>query len=240
MARTAPSTSGACSSVPVDGAVPSVVACKRVSTRSPRVDELCRRGFSRPRVALAIDRDSRAPDAELNRGAVDGCDDGRHDLSGAHWPVPARLAERLNRVPFRDHVPARFAEPAALVDPPQTFVKRLCRGFLKPKVDRRLNGQAVLVELLRAVAAFELAADLFEKVRRRRRRLSGLIGPDDDRFFLELFRLCCRNEADLRHPAEGVVAPAHRRLAIHIRALADVALEDAGDQRCFLDRDILG
>ncbi len=118
-------------------------------------------------------------------------------------------------------------------------MERLRGGLLQPQIDRRLNRQAVLVELLGAVSALELAAHFLEEVGCGRRRLSRGIGANHDRFLLQFLRLRRRDVADLRHPAEGVVAAPERRLAIHIRALADVGLEDAGDEGRLLDRDVL-
>ena len=142
-------------------------------------------------------------------------------------------------MPLGDHVAPRLAEPAPLVDPSQAVMERLGGGLLQPQIDRGLNRQAVLVELLGAVPALELAAHFLEEIRCGRRRLSGGIGANHDRLLLQFVGLRCRDVADFRHAAEGVVAAAQRGLAIHIGALAHVGLQDAGDECRLLDRDVL-
>ncbi len=58
-------------------------------------------------------------------------------------------------------------------------------------------------------------------------------------FFFALLGLLPRDELHLRHPVEGVVAAAQRRLHVHVRALPDVALQDAGDQGGLFEAQVL-
>ena len=58
-------------------------------------------------------------------------------------------------------------------------------------------------------------------------------------FFLAASASAARDVPDFRHARQRVVAPPHRGVHVHVRALPDVALEDAGDERRFLERQIL-
>jgi hypothetical protein len=63
---------------------------------------------------------------------------------------------------------------------------------------------------------------------------------DDDRLRLACFGGSRGDEAFVGHPLERVVAAALGRLGIDERALADVALDDAGDRRRLLEAQVLG
>ena len=83
-------------------------------------------------------------------------------------------------MPFVDDVALRPAVAAPLVDAPQPVVERLVRRILEAEVERSLDGEPLLVQLLRAEGVLEVLADLLDEERSGgglRRRLAA----DDDR-----------------------------------------------------------
>ena len=155
-------------------------------------------------------------------------------------PIPARVLEAVDRVPLGEDVALRLAEAAPLVDAPQPVVERAVGGILQLQVERGLDAQAVLVELLRAVARFELLAHFLDEVRRRRsclrrRRRAATIG-------------CCLRR---RRPRFGVMKPlvghplrarssaAASRAPCSTYGLCATCLEDAGDERRFVEGQVL-
>ncbi len=105
-------------------------------------------------------------------------------------------------------------------------------------VERRADRQAVFVQRLGAVLRLDVLADLLDEVRRDGRVLRRLAARDD-RLLLGGFGHLARDVALGGHPLERVVAPAPRRVHVHVRALADVALDDAGDERRFFERQVV-
>ena len=151
---------------------------------------------------------------------------GGHDVAHAHRPRPAIDGELLGRMAFRDDVPLRRPEAAPLVEPPQAGVDRGVRRFLQRQVERCLDGEALLVQLLRAVRALQVLAHLLDEIRRR--RLGGRGLPlDDHRLLLRRVRVGLRDVADIRHPLQHVIAAARGARQIHVRALAFGQLHDA-------------
>ena len=59
----------------------------------------------------------------------------------------------------------RLAEPVPPIDPAHPVGQRGLGGVLQLQVERRVDGQAVLVELLRAVALLELLAHFLDEER---------------------------------------------------------------------------
>src|SRR6185436_2873912 len=112
-----------------------------VARQKPRLDDVSEmhelRGgrFARPGEAFLVDRHLQCPGSQVNRGAVDRRDDGRHDISDDHWPIPAWVLERVERLLFGNYVATRLAETAALVDPPKTILQRPVRGLLKLHIE---------------------------------------------------------------------------------------------------------
>ena len=126
-----------------------------------------------------------------------------------------------------------------LVDAAQALVQGAVGRFLEREIERGLDGEAVLVQLLGAVPRFELLADVFEEIRGGRGGGRGL-APQNNRFGTRGVGLGRCDEPDVRHPRQRVVAAPQRRLHVHVRALPDVALQNAGNQRRFLEGEILG
>ena len=77
-------------------------------------------------------------------------------------------------MPFGDDVSLRRPEAAPLVEPPQPGVNGGVRRFLQRQVERSLDGEALLVQLLRPVGALQVLAHLLDEVRRRRLAGRGL------------------------------------------------------------------
>ena len=77
----------------------------------------------------------------------------------------------------------------ALVDAADALVERAVGGVLQLGVERGRAREAALVERLRAVARFELRADVLEEVRRDRRRPPSADRCSDDRPLLRLVGL---------------------------------------------------
>ena len=158
---------------------------------------------------------------------------------GDHRPLPALVAVGAERrVALRD-VDLRPAEAGApLVDPAQADVEGPGGDALEPAVERRAHGEAALVELLGAVAALEVLAHFLEVVRREA-GLARRIAAGDDRPRLGLGGRVGGEEAFVGHPVERVVAPPERCRRVDVGALPGVALQDAGDHRRLVDRQVL-
>ena len=137
IARTAPSTAGGCSSVPV-----AAVRRSRSTVSETCLDEIAGRDELRG-VRLARPRDS--PSCRSSPGACPRArrstrprrpaDDRRHDVADGHRVIPARMLERLDGVAFGDDVAARLAEAAPLVDAAEPVVE--ARGWPPPAAVRR-------------------------------------------------------------------------------------------------------
>ena len=102
--------------------------------------------------------------AQLDGRAVRGGDDRGNDVANVDGMIPSRVAKRVDVVSLGGDVPLRLAEPAPLVKPAQPVVQRAVGRLLQPDVEGGLRREAVLVELLGAVARFELLADFFDEV----------------------------------------------------------------------------
>ncbi len=141
----------------------------------------------------------------------------------------------LDRVSGDAH---RLAEPVPPIDPAHAIRQRRFRGVLQLQIERRVDGEAVLVELLRAVALLELLPHFLDEERRvgvERRPADG-----DDRRLHRLLGALAGDEPGVGHLAERVVAPPHGVLEVDVGAVAGRCLDDAGEQRRFLEGDVLG
>ncbi len=138
---------------------------------------------------------------------------------------------------FRYDVPLRLAEAATLVEPPQAGVDRgVCR-LLQGQVERRLDREALLVKLLRAVRALQIFAHLLDEIRRGRLGRCRL-SLHDDRLLLGCVGVGLRDVTDISHPLQDVIAAAGRARQIHVGALAFRQLHDPRDEGCLFEREI--
>ena len=171
--------------------------------------------------------------------ALDGGDDRRDDVAGGDRPRPAIVLEAVERLALGQDVARRLApEAAALVDCAQAVVDGAVGRALQLDVERGLHGQAVLVERLGAVAGprgtcAPLRGSTARSTNPAPARRASTIGC---RFAASATSR--RDVALVGHALERVVAPAPRRVHVDVRALAHVALDDAGDERRFLEREI--
>ena len=239
MARSAPSTCGVCSSVTV--AVPPASSTFAICDLDEvaRLEEIRRRRPARPGVALAREVAVKAPEAHAGgAGLGRRHDDGGHDVAGGHRPQPAVVLEALDRVALGEDVAGGTPPAVALVVGAQPVLERGVRDLLQPDVERRRHRQAVFVEHLGAVLPLEVLADLFDEERRDARRLVRLAARDD-RLRLRRVRLRLRDVALVGHALQHDVAAGRRALHVDERALALGQLEEAGDERRFLERQLL-
>ena len=141
-------------------------------------------------------------------------------------------------LPLGEHVARRLPPAVALVVAPQSVLDRPVGASCSFDVERRRHREAVLVQHLRAVLLLEVLADLLDEERRDARRLVGLAARDD-RLLLGRVGLRLRDVALVGHPLQHEVAA--RRGALHVdeRALPLGRLEDAGDERRLLERQLL-
>ncbi len=163
--------------------------------------------------------------------------DSRDNVPFLHRAVPPALPEPVDCLPFCDDVPSRRPEAPALVNPAEPIVERAVRSLLQGDIQRCLDRKAVLVELLGSVAALQFLAHLFDEIGGNG-RLGGGFAAQDNRLFPALLGLFGGDVAHLGHPAQRVISPPHGSVHVHIRALADVPLEDARNQGRFLERDL--
>ncbi len=153
-------------------------------------------------------------------------------------PSPAVGSESVEGVPLIDDVAQRTTPAVTLVVAAQSALERLVRQILQPRVERGRDVEAVLVQHLGAVLLLEVFAHLFDEVGRDTRRLVRL-SPRDDRPLLGGVGVRLRDVAFLRHSLQHDVAAAGRPLHVDEGALPLRRLEDAGDERSLLQRELL-
>src|SRR4029079_14552972 len=85
---------------------------------------------------------------------------------------PARMLEPFDGVPLVEHVALRLAEAVDVIDAADAGVERAVGRVLQLGVERGLHREAVLIELLGAVAALEILAHLFDEGQRHQTRAS--------------------------------------------------------------------
>ena len=126
----------------------------------------------------------------------------------------------------------------ALVDGAQAVLQRAVGCLLHRHIQRRPHREAILVEHLRAVLALEVLAHLLDEERRDAGRLIRLTARDD-RLLLRRVSLHLGDVALVGHPLQHQVAPLGRALHVDEGALPLGRLEDAGNERRFLERQLL-
>ena len=126
----------------------------------------------------------------------------------------------------------------ALVVRAQAVLDRLVGQVLQPRVEGRRHGQAVFVQRLRAVLTLEMLADFLDEKRGDAGRLVRLPARDDG-LLPGRVGLRLRDVALVRHPLQHDVAAGVGALHVHERALPLGRLEDAGDERRFLEAELL-
>ncbi len=126
----------------------------------------------------------------------------------------------------------------ALVVRAEPVLDRLVGQVLQPRIERRRHGQAVFVERLRPVLTLEVLAHFLHEERGDAGRLIGLPARDDW-LLLGFVGPRLRDVVLVRHPLEHDVAAGHRPLHVHERTLPLGRLENAGDERRFLEAELL-
>ena len=137
-----------------------------------------------------------------------------------------------------NHVARRPPPAVAFIVGAQPALERPVRQLLQLRVERRPHREAVLVEHLRAVLLLEVLAYFLDEVRRDARRLRRRAARDD-RLLLRRVGLLLREVVLVRHPLQDDVAALRRALHVDERALALRRLENARDERRFLERQLL-
>ncbi len=178
-------------------------------------------------------------DPEAGGAALGGGDDDRRDdVAGRDRPRPAFVPVAVDRLPLGDDVALRLAVAMPLVERPQAVLERAVRNLLQPGVEGRRHPQAALVQHLGAVLLLEMLAHLLDEKRRDARRLRRLAARDD-RLQLGFVGPRLRDVPLVGHPLQHDVAPGDRAFHVDERALTLGELEQAGDQRRFLEVEIL-
>ena len=161
----------------------------------------------------------------------------RHDVANANRRFQRSCWNVSIVEPFGDDVPARLAEAATLVHLSQAGVERRLGRTLKIGVERRVDREAALVQPLRAVALLEMLPDVFQE--ERREGIRHRPAARDDRRLLGLIGARLRDEPFFRHPLQRVVPAPARRVGVDVWALPRRPLDDPGEQRRFLERQVL-
>src|SRR5450756_939510 len=95
-------------------------------------------------------------------------DDGRERVGRGKARGPGRVAVLLGVDPFGDEV-ARLAEARAAVDAPKPLAQGVLHPGLEPRVERRVDAQALAVKVPFPVLLLEVLADLLAEVEAERR-----------------------------------------------------------------------
>ncbi len=139
---------------------------------------------------------------------VDVHHDGGVELVGDEGVVaPARVFVRGRIDPLGHEVPRRLAKAAPAVPRPQAALDGQLRGLLDAEVERRVNLEAALVEVLDAelLVVLDVLPDLLGEVGADARRFL-FVRAEDDRRVQCLLVLPAVDEALLEHAVEHVVA----------------------------------
>ena len=198
--------------------------------------ELGRRATG-PGVARGLDGAPPVADAHLDTRPPGAQDHRRDDVARLDGAAPPGRLPRVGVLLLLEEVVLGLAESLQLVEPAQTGVHRLVGRPLQAGVERGLDGEAALVDQLRAVARVEVLAHLLEEVRGERVALR-VLAPQHDRLLLGGVGLRLRDVALVSHALQDVRAPAHGAAHVHVRAVAP-GLEDPRDRRGLVEAEIL-
>ena len=165
-------------------------------------------------------------------------DDGGDDVAGEHRAGPTLVLVAVNRVAFADDVALRLPVAVALVERAQSVLERSIGHVLQPGIERRRHRESVLVQHFRAILALEVLANLFDEERRDARRLRRLAARHD-RLLLGGVGLRLGEVALVRHPLQDEVPARRRTLHVDEGTLTLGRLKNPGDQRGFLERELL-
>ncbi len=171
-------------------------------------------------------------------GSVRRDDQRGHHLVDGQRAIPALVPELGEAAALVQDVAPRFAETPPLVEAAKAAVQGAVGGFLEVRVERGVDGEAALVQLLRTVLPLEILAHLLDE-ERRDRLLGRRLPPHLDRPLRRGVRLGLRDVAFFGHPLQDVVAAPHGPPHVDVRALPLGRLDDAGDERRFVQRQVL-
>ncbi len=165
-------------------------------------------------------------------------DDGWYQVADDNRSRPSLVLEPVDRVAFLDDVALRLPVPVAFVVPAEAVLDRLVRRILQLPVERGRHREPVFVQDLRAVLVLEVFADLLDEERGDARRLIRLPARHD-RPLLGSVGLRLLDVVLVGHALQHGVAPLRRALHVDEWALPLRCLEDASDERGFLEVQLL-
>jgi hypothetical protein len=225
--------------VTVAAPVASSIFVTAASTEVARLEQVGRRGPARPGVAGLFEIGMIGTDAQTrSAGLGRGHHDRGNDVARPDRPQPSIVLESFDRVLLVEDVARRAPPAVALVVGAQSVLERAVGEFLQPRIERRPDVEAVLVQHFGAVVAFEMLADFLDEERRDARRLRRRAARDD-RLRLGGVSLRLRDVAFVGQPLQHDVAALGGAPHVHERTLPLRRLEDAGNQRRFVERELL-
>ena len=150
-------------------------------------------------------------DFDRRRFLVHGGHEALHVVAFVDRPAPVIVLVRIQRVGLVHEDVIQLAAPAVTaVVGVQAVANGVVGGLLHRDVERGVHAQAALVHHFRAVGAFEIFADLFDKIRRQ--RISRRLKVQPERLRDGLPRLGIRDFSGVRHQLEHQIAPRERAL----------------------------
>src|SRR5258706_690382 len=132
-----------------------------------------------------------------------------------------------------------FAVPAM---PPliggEAIKQRPARGPLHIHIQRRVDAQSALMNLVAAILRFQVASDFFHIVRSQRIRI--FLQVEQDRFVLRIRGLCGGDLAVLKHGVEHEVTPPEGAFRMGYRGIILRGLGKSREQRSFFQFELPG
>ncbi len=176
--------------------------------------------------------DTRFRDVENDRG-IELVDDVR-------LVAPARVFIRRWIESLGDDVPRRLVESAAVVPPAQSRLQRRLGDLLHAEIERRVDLQTLLVEVLDAVLrrVLDVLADLLGEVAADARRFLFVRAEGDGRID-RLPILIGFDVVLLQHAMKDVVPPRHRLHRMEDRAVRHRRADESRDRRRLRNRQLL-
>ena len=119
------------------------------------------------------------------------------------------------------------------------MLERVVGHLLQRRIERGRDREAAFVQRLRAVLALEILSDLLDEERRDRLAAASADRRSDDRRLVRGLGLLLRDVALVGHALQHVPAASLCRVHVDERTLARRRLNDAGEERRFLERQLL-